>query len=567
MFQNKKEKPLAKAQQQQPTKAATLQKPQSSDLLGASGSGNDYLIFGAVLVFVVVIILHKFVFKKGDTTGSNKGDQHGTAGFASLNEIKELTEENLTAGDVKIGEVKDLGVLTKLVRLPLELSLKHTAVVGPTGAGKSRGYFLPNCHDAGRSSFVATDPKSELWDETAYNNLNAVRFAPTDPNRSAAFNFVAYCKEVDFAENVAAAIVTGSGGNATGDSKFWSDAEEELMTGILLHIANSDAPTPTHLYNLLTSGIKRIAETLKNSEIQAARALVASFMESDKKNKSGIIQGLSGKLRFLNNPAIRRFTSSKLKPFDFKRLREKPVQVYWCLEQDEVKKLETLSTIFFSIVVTQLLKQKSGKIPVNLFFDEFANVGKIKGFANHITLLRGQGVAVSAGLQSISQIESLYGSVDCRTILDNFNNKLLMAGIQGETGEEFSRLMGDYTYTENTESFSESGSWLNKTVTKSTGVAKHARRLMTADELRRLNKKKVILISTNLRPVKMKKLKFQMSWSSLLKKFPFLKQFQFFNQQIDKMPKMAFQCGQEIPAPEYQRIEPATAKKKSYDDI
>jgi hypothetical protein len=90
---------------------------------------------------------------------------------------------------------------------------------------------------------------------------------------------------------------------------------------------------------------------------------------------------------------------------------------------------------------------------------------------------------------------------------------------------------------------------------------------MTADELRRLNKKKVILISTNLRPVKMKKLKFQMSWSSLLKKFPFLKQFQFFNQQIDKMPKMAFQCGQEIPAPEYQRIEPATAKKKSYDDI
>jgi type IV secretion system protein VirD4 len=533
------------------TGTKTAQPTGTLDSMQSAISKNfDYLVIGIVVLFILILILQKIGIFKSIKTGSNTGgDQHGTARFAQISEIKDLTTE-YRPGDIKVGEVKDWKILTRLVNLPRDLALKHTVIVGPTGAGKSRGFFLPNCHAAGRSSFVATDPKSELWKETAHNQQNAIRFAPTDPDNSAAFNFVAYCTDIDYAENVAGAIVHGSGGNATGDSKFWSDAEEELITGILIHTAHSDTPTPTHLYNILTSGVERIAEILKKSKIPAARTLVASFMESDKKNKSSIIQGLSGKLRFLNNPALRRFTSSDIEPFNFKKLREKPIQAYWCLEQDDVAKLETLTTIFFSIVMTQLLKQKTGKVPVNLYFDEFANVGKIKGFANHITLMRGQGVSINAGLQSISQIESLYGDVDAKTILDNFNNKLLLAGMQGETVEEFSKQLGEYTYTENTESYSEEGNIFNKKVSKTTGVAKHARRLKTADELRRLSTKEIILLSSNLRPIMMKKLSFDEPKKN----------------QVIKKPKFAVSCGQEIPAPEYERIE-MTKKKANLDDI
>lgn len=430
---------------------------------------------------------------------------------------------------------------------------------------KSRSFFLPNCHDAGNSSFVATDPKSELWNETSYNQRSPIRFAPTDPDNSAPFNFVAYCKDVDYAENVAGAIVHGSGGKATGDSKFWSDAEEELMTGILIHTAHSETPTPTHFYNLLTSGVESIAKVLQNSTQPAARRLVAAFMESDKKNKSGIIQGLSGKLRFLNNPAIRRFTSSDKNAFGFGQLREKSHQVYWCLRQDDVEKLETLTTIFFSIIITQLLKQTAGKVPVNLYFDEFANVGKIKKFEKHITLMRGQGVAINAGLQAISQLTTTYGASESETILDNFNNKLLLSGIQGKTAEEFSRQLGNYTYVSDTESYSESGNFLNKKFTKSTGKKEHARALKTADELRRLDKDQIILLSTNLRPVMMRKLFFTRPKAGFNKA-------KDWNPNdpastVKKLPSVNFRCGQEIPAPEYARIEPPAAKKKSYDDI
>jgi type IV secretion system protein VirD4 len=459
--------------------------------------------------------------------------QHGSAGFAYNNEIKELTNQPFKAGDIQAGRVKDLLILNKLVILPRETALKHTLVIGPTGAGKSRSFFLPNCYDAGRSSFIATDPKSELWNLTAANQIKPLRFAPAEPNNSAPFNFVAYCKSIDYAEKVAGAVVHASG-TAKGADTHWTNGEEQLLTAILIHTAHSETPTATHAYELLTSGEKTMCEILENSDQRTAQRLVSSFANSDEKFKTSVVQGLSGKLRFLESPAIRRFTSSTQHAFEFGALREKPIQIYWCLEQDDVARLQVLTTIFFSIIITQLLKQRTGQTPVNLFFDEFANIGKIKGFESHITLLRGQGIAVSAGLQSTAQLANIYGPAAGKVILDNFNNKFILSGLQGESAEEFSKQLGEGTHYEQTTSYSNTPDGLiGSRTTTSTGDKTHGRRLLTADELRRMPKKQAILISTNLRPVKMKRL--------------------FFNDPpASKTPAQTLCCPPELITPEYK---------------
>jgi type IV secretion system protein VirD4 len=470
--------------------------------------------------------------------------QHGSAGFAYNSEIKELTNQPFKAGDIQAGRVKDLLILNKLVILPRETALKHTLVVGPTGAGKSRSFFLPNCYNAGRSSFIATDPKSELWNLTAGAQIKPLRFAPAEPDSSAPFNFVAYCKSIDYAEKVAGAVIH-AGATGNGGDKFWADAEEQLLTAILVHTAHSDTPTATHAYELLTAGTKTLCEILENSGQKTAKRLVASFADSDEKVQTGVIQGLSGKLRFLENPAIRRFTSSTQHAFDFGALREQPIQIYWCLKQDDVARLQVLTTIFFSIIITQLLQQETGQTPVNMFFDEFANVGKIKGFESHITLLRGQGIAVSAGLQSTSQLEHLYGRAAGKIILDNFNNKFILSGLQGESAEEFSKQLGEGTHYEQTMSYSTTpDGFISSRTTTSTGDKTHGRRLLTADELRRIPKDTAILISTNLRPIKMKRL--------------------FFNDPpASKTPAQTLHCPPEIATPEYKN---AKRRKKTIVD-
>ncbi len=521
----------------------------------ASGIGFDFLIIVFAAVFLAFVVLKRFKTAK---TGNTGGDQHGTAGFAGLDEFAHFTTE-LLAGELKIGKVKDLGIFTRLVKLPKPNALQHTLIAAPTGVGKSRSFFLPNCYAAGRSSFIVTDPKGEIFDLTAFKQRNPVRFAPADPDNSAGFNFLLYCKDVDGAESCAEALVSANG-SGTGDS-FWELTEQMVLTALFLHIAHTDVPTPAHAYELLQSGAETICQEIENSNTDAARLLLGDFVNLDQKGRGFILTALSAKLRFLANPQIRRFTGGSLDAFDFGRLKDKPTQVYWCLEEDDVAKLQGLTAVFFATAMRQMVKNKSRKVHVNLFFDEFANIGKIKNFQKKIAILRGQGIALSAGLQSVAQLEEVYGPAPAKTILENFVNVLILDSLKQETAEAFSKALGEYTYAEETESVSSGGGGiLSSKATKSRSHKTHTRRLMTADEIRRLSKKKTILLSGNLRPILVERPMFATKPEEEKKAAA---------ASLAKFKRTNQPCGREIPAPRYsRRITPEAKKEKlRVDDV
>jgi type IV secretion system protein VirD4 len=466
---------------------------------------SDYFLIGGIVLFVLIVILQK-VFSR-TRTGSGNGDQHGTASWAKYGDMKELVTD-YQAGQIEVAKVKDFGIFPRLVTLPPPLALRHVLIAAPTGVGKSRSYFLPNVYNAGATSFIATDPKSELWELTAFNQTRPIRFAPAEPDNSAPFNFITYCPDVEGAENCAEAIVH-SKGQGKSDFAHWTNAEEKILTAVFLYVAHSDAPTPLHAYKLLSSGIQTVCDTLLSSTNADVVDLATSYADEDAKFQGSILSGLTGKLKFLQNPAIKRFTSSSAEQFDFTQLRERPTQLFWCMAEADVDKLQPLTAIFFAVAMRQLVEAESRKIPVNLFFDEFANIGKIKNFENKISIFRGQGIALSAALQSISQLETVYGATAAATILENFTTLLILDSLKAKTAEEFSKALGEYTYTEETESKSKSGGLFSKKVSDSSSIKHHARRLMTADEVRRLHKKKIIILTGNLKPIMAKRLFFK----------------------------------------------------------
>jgi type IV secretion system protein VirD4 len=554
-LKQKPQQPIKKAitgEASQPVKQIIVPapKPQTAQPSGidaginAINKNSDWFIFGAVILFVLIIVLKKLqLFKRS----KNTGDQHGTARFATANDINELTLQHQD-GNIKVGKIKDWKILTRLVNLDRDTANKHTVIIGPNGSGKSRSFFLPNAAAAGRSSFVCTDPKSEIYSLTAKNKTgdgsqrNPRRYAPTDPNNSVCFNFVAYCTEVETAETIAAALVHSAGGTPNPAHAHWTNGEEAVMTALLLHTAHTDVPTPTHLYEIVSKGVDTVCDILSNSTQPNAARLIANFTaEKDEKFQSSVINGLNNKLKFLENPAIRQFTSSSTEAFDFGILRDKPIQVFWCLRQDEVAKLRALTVIFFATVIRQLLRKETGKIPVTFFLDEFANIGRIDSFEFHIAVLRGQKIGIAAGLQSTAQLQMVYGPAAAEVILDNFNNKLLLSGLYGESVERLSRALGDFTYIAKTESRSSKGGWTESRATVSSGQKEHKRALLTPDELRRLPKNKIILISEHRRPVMMNRLKFSDPLPQLDENGKHL------------TPKMN-RCGAELPIPHYEII-------------
>lgn len=440
-------------------------------------------------------------------TGSGEPEQNtekGSAHFAVRREIsKYLRSVNALpqAGTLLVGNWVEKGILrskTKSFILPRELTTRHTLIAAPSGAGKSRTLFLPNLSLGQQISFIATDPKSELWDLTSGFQTNPIRFAPADPQRSAPFNWVPLCTDIRTAKRCAEAIINARG-TVKGDT-FWQNAEQQLLTALFIHTAHTDVPTPAHAYEILTSGADSCAMVLVKSPSDAAKRAGRSFFEADTKVQTGIAQGLAGKLQWLDDPAIRRFTSSTNRAFTFGKLRHEPTQIYWCLKQSDVVELQGLTALFFNLAILQLLDE-GGDTPVNFYFDEFANIGKLNNFEKDITLLRGQNIAVVAGLQSQSQLSSIYGRDDANTIIENFNNKIILSGLQADTAESFAKMLGKYTFEGIRFSRGRSSSskgWFSTSTSENESEYTSERQLLTADELRRLPQEHCILISTNL---------------------------------------------------------------------
>ncbi len=387
------------------------------------------------------------------------------------------------------------------VALPPLEAARHGVVVGGSGTGKSRGYFLPNAARNFGASLVCTDPKSELWRLTSGLRKGAVRFAPTDPAASACFNWIPLCADAATAELCARALVES--GNTQGTEQAWLDTEAAFLAGVFAHASTLTHPTPLSAYRLFTrQPVDLLIEQLLASPSDAAREQGMVFSQTQERMRGSIVPVVAARLQFMRDDAVARFTSASLLPPDFSLLRKTPSALYWCLREHDVVRLRPLTSLFFSLLLERLAGgDVDGKgVPVLMLLDEFANVGVIPGFETTIALARGRGVSLWLGLQSLSQLESRYGKADAQTILANCGTKIALSGLDVDSAEYFSRSLGDGTAQ--VDKTSRHG-LLNASYSHST--AENSRRLLTADEVRRIGADEAIVLVGNQRPMRLGK--------------------------------------------------------------
>jgi type IV secretion system protein VirD4 len=378
------------------------------------------------------------------------------------------------------------------VELSRDETAQHVLILGPTGTGKSRCFFLPNLRHTRRQSFIATDPKGELYELTSGYH-HSLRFAPRDPDRSLCFNWIPLCQSAHITNLLARAIVVSKGESR---EPFWDDAETNFLASLMAHAATFDTPTPAAMYDFLTGCEQEdLIEQLLNSPSNIARRSIRLFQKASDNVRGNTALGLGTKLSWLMDEDVRRFTSSSKAVWDFSQLRETPVGIYWVLSETDVAVLKPLTSLFFTLILWSI-KQKNG-LPITLYLDEMANVGKIPNLEVEITVLRGRNISIVAGLQSFAQLSSVYGHNAENIFRDNFLTKIFLHGLDVETNEKCSQSLGEFTHQEEVSSFSFSD---NNKRSETKSISRNQRRLMTGDEIRRLDKNKFILVHGNRRP-------------------------------------------------------------------
>ncbi len=382
------------------------------------------------------------------------------------------------------------------VELSRAETCQHILVLGPNGSGKSRGFYLPNLRFTRGQSFICTDPKGELYELTSGYH-RSLRFAPRDPDRSLCFNWIPLCQTSHITSLLARAIVVAKGAS---HEPFWDDAETNLLAALMAHAATFDAPTPAAMYDFLTSLEQHdLIEQLLNSPSKIARQFIRLFQQASDNVRGNTALGLGSKLSWLMDEEIRRFTSSSRKVFDFRQLREVAVGIYWIISETDIAVLKPLNSLFFTLVLWSI-KQTEG-LPITLYLDEMGNIGRIPELEIEITVLRGRNISIIGGLQSYSQLSNVYGRNAEDIFRDNFVTKIFLAGLDRESNEKCSQSLGEFTHQEEVSSFSYSDN--RKTETRT--IQRNARRLLTGDEVRRLQRDKFILVHGNRKPAILEK--------------------------------------------------------------
>lgn len=434
------------------------------------------------------------IIKKATT--KKHPNSHGSADWATDKELKlkGFIKSEANSGNLVIGIQED----KNLVVLPKEFNFKHTAIVGGSGTGKSRFFFMPNLfYLKNKVSVFVHDTKSELWETTSGHWTNALRLAPYDPDNSISFNWIPYCTDenslltIDLAETI-----VSNGNESKSSDSFWEDSEIALLAGIFSHVATTDCPTPAYAYDIITTlNLDQLIEVMRNSKSKFANEQANFVEDAPDKIKQAILTGVRRTLIWLRDEKVRRFTSSTTEKADLDILRRQQIAIYWCLPQTYGERLRPLTCLALKLLMFQLRQSKGES--VYLLLDEFDALGKIPRFESDLTLLRSEQVAIVASIQSIAQLAKNYGKESAQVIFDNLQTKITLHGLEYETAERISKNLGEFTLIE--DSISTSSSFLDKPST-TTSERKHARRLLTADEIRRLDEKLALTITGNIKP-------------------------------------------------------------------
>jgi type IV secretion system protein VirD4 len=454
------------------------------------------------LPLMLLMLLGCFIFYKVienfTRTGNNQpSNTHGSARWATGEEIAELQKP---AGTQLSQGALDLAPFNNsYLELPRPIVTRHLMVFGPSGAGKSRSIFMPNLIESNGQSFACTDPKGELYNISSGYHEVARRYAPTEPNASECFNWIPRCNDIRIAQKLGTALASQKSSHA---DPFWQDAESALYAALFAHCATLESPTPATALNLLTElETKELISTLSNSPSRVARQMVGVFKKAGEKVQGSVMIAAANRMMFLSDESIARFTSSTTIGTEFKEMRRHPIGVYFVIPEGDTARLQGLITMFFTLMLHDLKEEQpevNYQVPATIFFDEFANVGTIPNFSTEITVCRGRDIAFVLGVQSVSQIEALYGRENARTIMENCQTRIALSGLGFESAREVSQALGQQTITTTSRSVTPTG-LLQSSTTNSYSEA--ARDLLTPDEVRQINAREMIVICTNLRPM------------------------------------------------------------------
>lgn len=422
-------------------------------------------------------------------------------------------------------------------------------VLGASGTGKSRFVVKPNIMQA-NSSYIVTDPSGEILKdcggflkERGYQikvlNLKNLK-------QSCRYNPMAYLKsqsDIPVLINCMMSNIGGGEGKGGGNDKFWTQSTLALLTACTAYLFETydqeeelnefGQPNP---YWVGHRNFVNVMRMLRMAEIHEDEGATISdldklFAELAEKNHASYAVRMyqtfkmapdKTALNILISTAVELGTFFDNDDFanlaykdemDIESIGRQKTAVFIILPEGE-----TTYNFFASMFYTQVFQllyaegeenatRKGGdpalEVPVQIFLDEMANIGKIPEFNTKLATMRKYGISCTLIFQSQSQTKE-YSEKGWETMIGNCDTLIYLGGAEPSTLKMLSESLGKMTV----QTFSYGQSYGGKGGS-SDNRQQIGRNVLDTNELSQMANNEQIILIRGVRPFCVEKYRYE----------------------------------------------------------
>lgn len=442
-----------------------------------------------------------------------RGEEHGSAKWGDARQICKKYSQKPYSQNI---------LLTQNFRISLDTH-KHRRclnilVVGGSGAGKSRGFALPNIMQC-CCSMVITDPKAELLRKTGglleKKGYEVRVFDLINPDTSFCYNPFEYVHDdKDVLRLISNLIQNTTPKGSQSSDPFWEKSETALLQALMLYLLHEAPPEEQNFAMIMemlgSAQVKEEDEDYESPldilfdrlEMRDPDSIAVKqyhiYKQAAGKTAKSILISVGVRLAAFNLPQIAKLTNTD--ELDLSSMGEKKVALFCCIPDADTSLNYLVGMIYSQLFQTlyYMADRVHGgalPVPVNCIMDEFPNVSLPNEFEKILATCRSRSIYCSIIIQNMSQLKALFKD-SWESLVGNCDEFLYLGGNEKETHKYVSELLGKETIDTNTY-----GQTKGKSGSYSTNFQQSGRELLQPDEVRMLDNQNALLFIRGERPI------------------------------------------------------------------
>ena len=442
-----------------------------------------------------------------------RGEEHGSARGGDARQICKKYSQKPYSQNI---------LLTQNFRISLDTHehrrCLNILVVGGSGAGKSRGFALPNIMQC-CCSMVITDPKAELLRKTGglleKKGYEVRVFDLINPDTSFCYNPFEYVHDdKDVLRLISNLIQNTTPKGSQSSDPFWEKSETALLQALMLYLLHEAPPEEQNFAMIMemlgSAQVKEEDEDYESPldilfdrlEMRDPDSIAVKqyhiYKQAAGKTAKSILISVGVRLAAFNLPQIAKLTNTD--ELDLSNMGERKVALFCCIPDADTSLNYLVGMIYSQLFQTlyYMADRVHGgalPVPVNCIMDEFPNVSLPNEFEKILATCRSRSIYCSIIIQNMSQLKALFKD-SWESLVGNCDEFLYLGGNEKETHKYVSELLGKETIDTNTY-----GQTKGKSGSYSTNFQQSGKELLQPDEVRMLDNQNALLFIRGERPI------------------------------------------------------------------